>query len=69
MLELPNFEPGHKTLLVAPWTEIMTSKPLFQNNFILRRPGVANFADITKTVTMFIRKTFKDSKKVKRIRN
>ena len=47
----------------------MTSQPLFQNTFILRRPRVANFADINKTGTMFIKRTFKNSKKVKRIRN
>ena len=32
-------------------------------------PRVANFADIIKTATMFIKTTFKDSEKVKRIRN
>ena len=37
-------------------TEIMTSKPLFQNTFILRRPGVVIFADIIKIVTMFMKK-------------
>ena len=47
----------------------MTSQPLFQNTFILRRPGVAIFADIIKIVTMFTKKIFQDSKKVKRIRN
>ena len=47
----------------------MTSQPLFQNTFILRRPGVAIFADIIKIVTMFIKNFFQDSKKVKRIRN
>ena len=57
-----------KILLVASWTEIMTSQPLYENAFILRRPTVANFADITKIPTT-IKKNFKDSKKVKRIRN
>ena len=47
---------------------------LFQNMFIyyffiLRRSRVASFADIIKSVTMFIKAIFKDSKKVKRIRN
>ena len=37
--------------------------------FILRRPGVAIFADIVKIMTMFIKNIFKDSRKVKRIRN
>ena len=32
-----------------------------------RRPGVAIFADIIKNITRFIRKIFKDSRKVKRI--
>ena len=51
------------------WTEIMTSQPLFQNTFILRRPGVVIFADIIKVVTMFIKTITKDSRTVKRIRN
>ena len=42
----------------------MTSLPLFQNIFILRRPGVAIIPDI-KIVTMFIKTIFKNSKKVK----
>ena len=78
MLELPNF--GHMTkfsiwflsrgnsLLVTSWTEIVTSQPLYQNAFILRRSTVANLADIIKVSTI-IKKTFKDSKKVKRNRN
>ena len=41
----------------------------FQNIFVLRRAGVAIFADIIKIVTMFIKATLKDSRKVKRIRN
>ena len=40
------------------------SQPLFKSNFILRRSGVAIFADIIKFVTMFIKKIFKDSGKV-----
>ena len=46
----------------------MTSKHLFLNVFILRRPGVANFADIIKILTMFIKKIFKDIKNAKRFR-
>ena len=38
-------------------------------NFISKRPRVANFADIIKIVTIFIKTTFKDSKTFKRIRN
>ena len=37
--------------------------------FTSRRPKVAIFADIMKTVTMFINNIFLNSKKVKRIRN
>ena len=35
-------------------------KTFFQVTFILRRPRVANFADIIKTAIIFNRKTFKD---------
>ena len=54
---------------MTSWTEIMTSKPFFQNTFIFRRPGVDIFAEIIKIVTMFIETITKDSRKVKRIRN
>ena len=37
--------------------------PLFSN------PRVANLDDIIKIATIFIKKTLKDSKKVRRIRN
>ena len=36
---------------------------------ILRRPGVVIFADIIRIITIFIKKTTKGSRKVKRIRN
>ena len=36
---------------------------------MLRRPGVAIFADIMKTLTMVIKTMFKDSRKVKIIAN
>ena len=76
VLKLPNlghmtiskiqFESCEKILLVMSWTEIMMSKPLFQNIFILRKPSrVAIFADIIKIVNMFIKKIFK----VERFRN
>ena len=71
MLELPNFgymtkftlrfESLDKIILVAIWTEIMTSQPLYQN--------VYGFVDLIKIPTMFINKTFKGSEKVKRISN
>ena len=40
---------------------------LFQNNLILRRRRGANFADIIKIVTMFIKTIIQDLRKVKRI--
>ena len=40
----------------------------FQTTFILRRPRVANFADMIKIATMFIKATFKYPNKSKRIR-
>ena len=67
MLELPSF--GHMTvstifyesldkiLLVRSWTEIMTSQPLLQHTFNLRRPVEANFADIIKIGTTLIKTT------------
>ena len=39
------------------------SQPLYQIAFILRRPTLANFADIIKIPTMFIKKTIQDLKK------
>ena len=47
----------------------MTPLHLFQNIFILRRPGVAIFADIMKIITIFIKTIFKGSKIVKRFGN
>ena len=37
--------------------------------FILRRPGVVIFPDITKVVTIIIKTIFRYSEKVNRIRN
>ena len=45
------------------------SPPFLQKPVILRRPGLAIFADIIKIVTMFIKTILKDSRKVKRISN
>ena len=45
----------------------MTSQPLYQNVLTLRKHTVANFADIVKISTMFITKTFKNSKKLKEL--
>ena len=48
-LELPNFVESRDTfLLMMSKTKIMTSQPIFQNNFILREPREAIFADIVK---------------------
>ena len=52
-----------KILLVTSRTEIKTPKALFRNKFSLKRPRVANFVDIIKVATIFIKATFKDSKK------
>ena len=45
----------------------MTLQPLFHNTFILRRPRVPIFADIIKIVSMFIKKLFRGSKKLKEL--
>ena len=68
ILELPNFghmttstisfEPCDKILLETSWTGIMTPSPLFQNSIVLKRPGVAIFADIIKIITIFIKRIF-----------
>ena len=51
---------------MTSWTEIMTSQPLSQIKFVLGRTRVVNFADIIKIATMYIKTTFKDSKKVEK---
>ena len=38
---------------------------LVQNNFILGKPSVVIFADIYKTLTIFTKTIFEDSKKLK----
>ena len=43
----------------------MTSQPLFQNTFILRRPGVSIFAAIVKIVIIFVRKPLQAQIKLK----
>ena len=48
------------------WTEIMTSQPLHENAFILRRPTVNNFANIIKISTI-IKKTLKTQKRLKEL--
>ena len=52
-----------------PWTKFMTSKSLFQNTFNIGKAAVANLAEIIKIATIFIKTNFKDSEKVKRIKN
>ena len=44
-------------------------KTFFQKIFILRRPQLAIFVDIIKTVTMSIKTILKGLRTVKRIRN
>ena len=41
-------------------------QPLFQNTIILRKPGVAIFADIIKILTRFIKKIFRLKKSYKK---
>ena len=75
ILELPNF--GHMTNLQHNLSRVIKfcwwrhGHKLWRDNlyFILRRFRVANFADIIKIMNIFIKTVFKDSKKVKRIRN
>ena len=45
----------------------MTSQNLFQNAVILRKPGVAIVADISKIVTMFIKKYLKTQEKLEEL--
>ena len=59
-----NLNQGVKILLVTSWTEIKTPQPLFQNTCLLGRPRVANFADISKIATIFIKATLKKLIKV-----
>ena len=65
MLELPNFI--HMTICTIQiesrdLTEYMMSQPLFENIFILRKTGVANFAVIIKFALMLIKTTSKNNK-------
>ena len=70
MLELPNFvHMSTSTLWFESRDVINRNYDIFQNVFILRRPGVAIFAGIIKIITIFVKKIYKDSIKVKRIRN
>ena len=46
----------------------MTSQPSFQTAIVLRRPGVAMFADISKIITRFIKINFRDSRKAKKLK-
>ena len=45
----------------------MTSYPLFQNIFTSKRSRVAIFAEVIKSVTMFIKTILKESKKLKEL--
>ena len=67
MLELPifgrmarctmSFDSRDKILFVLSWTEIMTSYPLFQNTFTLKRSRVAIFADTIKIVKCLLKQS------------
>ena len=49
------FQSRDKILFLTTWTEIITSQPLFQNTFILRRPGAVNYPDIIKLAIILIK--------------
>ena len=61
MLGLPNF--GHMTTSIMQFDVIN----FVSKYFILRRPRIDNFADIIKNATMFIKKIFKNSKKLEKL--
>ena len=44
-------------------------QPLSQNTLTLRRSRVYNFTGIIKIPAMFIKTTYSDSNKIKRVRN
>ena len=70
ILELSNF--GHMTTWLTLQNFVgddMDIKYDLHNTFVLRRPRVASFANMIKIATTFFKKTFNDSKKVKRIGN
>ena len=46
----------------------MTSQPLLQNTVILRRPGVAIFADIIKIITFLLKQSLKTQEKLKELK-
>ena len=52
-------------LLVTALAEIRTSQ--FQNIFILRRPGVAKYADIFEITIMLINTNIKETMEVKKL--
>ena len=49
------FQSHDKILFLTTWTEIITSQPLLQNTFILRRSGAVNYPDIIKLATILIK--------------
>ena len=58
-LSAMGFESRDTILLVTSWTETMWSQTLFQNIYILRRPGVTNIADTIKIAIKLTRAAFK----------
>ena len=48
--------------------KMMMSSAFFQKIFILRKTGVAIFADTIEILTMFIKTILKDSSKLRRVR-
>ena len=60
------FASPNNILLVASWTNIMASQPLFQNTYVLIKLVVVNFTDIMKIANILIRKAFIDPIEVKK---
>ena len=49
------------------WNSQSAAKKILKNTFILRKAGVANFADIIKITTKFIKKPLKNQTKLNKL--
>ena len=49
---------------MTSWTETISSSAFFQKIFILRRSGVAIFADIIKVLTILLKQSLKTQEKL-----
>ena len=54
--------------LVKSWKEILTSQLLFQNTYVLRKPRVVHFADISEIETILLKKSLKTKKKYEELK-